>query len=333
MERSALITGVTGQVGSYLAEMLLDNGYRVHGTTRRTGGTNHSRIRHLRDRVTLHNADLRDQLSLMRLLDRVQPHEIYNLAAQSFVPKSWAQPALTCDVNSVGVIRLLEAVRAVNPAIRFYQACSSEMFGHVDQTPQNETTPFCPSSPYALSKAFAHWITVNYRQNYGLYACSGICFNHESPRRGEQFVTRKVTQAVAQIKLGRKRRLRLGDVSSERDWGFAGDFVRAMWLMLQQDEPEDYVIGTGETRSVERFVDEAFRYAGLDWRDHVSIDPTLYRPKATNLLVADPTRAHRQLGWYPKVSFEQLVEMMVEADLLRYTGHGATIGSWDRVAA
>jgi GDPmannose 4,6-dehydratase len=333
MERSALITGITGQVGSYLAEMLLARGYRVHGTTRRLHDAGRSRIRHLLDRLTLHEADLLDQVVLMRLIREVRPREIYNLAAQSFVPTSWRQPAQTSNVNALGVARLLEAICAVDPSIRFYQASSSEMFGQVHETPQNESTPFCPSSPYAASKAFAHWVTVNFRESCGVFACSGISFNHESPRRGEQFVTRKITQAVARIKMGVKLPLRLGNIQSEKDWGFVGDHVRAMWLMLQQDEPEDYVIGTGETHSVEQFVEAAFQCADLDWREHVQIDPHLYRPKGPNVLVAEPTRARQQLGWQPEVSFEQLVELMVEADLARLARHHGTTSDRNCAAA
>jgi GDPmannose 4,6-dehydratase len=315
MAKSALITGITGQVGSHLAELLLTKGYEVHGTTRCLRGDNGLSIRHLRDRILLYESDLLDQLSLIRLLDKVQPGEVYNLAAQSFVPASWSHPVLTGNVNALGVTRLLEAIRAVDPTIRFYQACSSEVFGRASEAPQNEATPFCPSSPYAISKAFAHWITVSYRESYGLFACSGICFNHESPRRGEQFVTRKVARAVAQIKCGREQRLRLGDIQATRDWGYVGDFVRAMWLMLQQDEPQDYVIGTGQAHTVERFVEAAFQHVGLDWHEHVTIDPNLYRPNRGHALIADPTKACRQLGWRPEVSFEQLVRMMVDADL------------------
>jgi len=333
MERCALITGVTGQDGSYLSEFLLAQGYEVHGTRRRSSGDNGKRIRHLSGRITLHEADLMDQFALVRLLEDVRPREIYNLAAQSFVPSSWTQPVLTGDINALGVTRLLESVRVVDPTIRFYQASSSEMFGRVRETPQCETTPFRPCSPYAVAKAYAHWISVNYRESYGLYTCSGICFNHESPRRGAKFVTRKISQAVARIKRGQTRNLRLGNLNAERDWGFAGDFVEAMWLMLQQDQPEDYVIGTGKTNSVQQFVEAAFRHVGLDWRDYVTVDPTLYAPAEVDLLVADPTKAGRQLEWQPTVTFEELVEMMVEADLSRLSGGAGILGSKAGLAA
>ena len=305
----------------------------MHGTHRRSSGDNCQRIRHLSDQITLHEADLLDQYSLVHMLQEVRPREIYNLAAQSFVPSGWSQPVLTGDLNGLGVTRLLEAVRAVDPTIRFYQASSSEMFGHAQRWPQCETTPLAPRSPYAAAKTYGHWITINYRESYGLFACSGICFNHESPRRAPQFLTRKISQAVARIKLGQAQRLELGNLGAKRDWGYAGDYVRAMWLMLQQDKAEDYVIGTGKTHSVEQFVDAAFRYVGLDWRDHVSVDPALCRPAELDVLVADPGKAARQLGWRPQVEFEQLVEMMVEADLCRLAGSTELPSSASCVAA
>jgi GDPmannose 4,6-dehydratase len=313
--KTALITGITGQDGSYLAELLLDQGCRVCGVVRRASTENFQRIEHLRDRIELHQADLLDQSSLAGVLAQVKPDEIYNLAAMSFVPTSWTHPVLTAEFTGVGVTRLLEAVRHVCPAARFYQASSSEMFGKVRETPQRETTPFHPRSPYGVAKVYAHYITVNYRESYGLYACSGILFNHESPRRGLEFVTRKITHGVARIKLGLVRELRLGNLQAKRDWGFAGDYVRAMWLMLQQPHPDDYVVSTGETHTVEEFVSLAFGHVGLDWRQHVVVDPQFYRPAEVDLLLGDPTKARRQLGWRPAVSFERLVTMMVDADL------------------
>lgn len=311
----ALITGVTGQDGSYLAEFLLRCGYEIHAVTRRSSTGNLDRIRHLRDRITLHEADLIDAHSLTRIVHQVHPHEIYNLAAQSFVPTSWAQPILTAEVTGLGAARILEALRLVDPKIRFYQASSSEMFGQAQQTPQNERTPFWPRSPYAVAKTYGHWITVNYRESYDLFACCGILFNHESPRRGTEFVTRKITRAVARIKMGLGDQLRLGNLQAKRDWGFAGDYVRAMWMMLQHDTPEDYVIGTGKTHSVEEFVAAAFAHVGLDWREYVVVDPELYRPVEVDCLLADTAKATRQLGWEPTVGFEELVAMMVDADL------------------
>jgi GDPmannose 4,6-dehydratase len=317
MTRRALVTGITGQDGSYLAELLLDEGYEVFGVVRRSSNPNLARIEHLVDRVELIGADLTDLSSLARLLGEIRPAEVYNLAAQSFVPASWEQPILTGDVTALGVTRLLEAVRMIDPRIRVYQASSSEMFGKVQETPQRERTPFYPRSPYGVAKTYAHWITVNYRESYGLFACSGICFNHESPRRGLEFVTRKISDAVARIKLGLASELRLGNLEAKRDWGFAGDFVRAMWLMLQADEPEDYVIATGRTHSVREFAERAFGCVGLRAADHVVIDPEFIRPAEVDLLVGDPSKARERLGWRPQVSFEELVERMVAADLER----------------
>src|SRR5215470_606045 len=317
MSKRAIITGITGQDGSYLAELLLSKGYEVVGATRRASAPNFWRIQHLLDRVTLKAADLLDQLSIIRLVDEVRPQEFYNLAAMSFVPASWDQPMLTGEFNAQGVTRVLETIRQVDPSIRVYQASSSEMFGKVREVPQNELTPFYPRSPYGVSKVFAHYITVNYRESYDLFACSGILFNHESPRRGLEFVTRKITEGVARIKLGLANELRLGNLQAKRDWGFAGDYVRAMWLMLQQEEADDYVVGTGETHSVEEFVRIAFGRAGLDWRQHVVVDPKFYRPAEVDLLLADPSKARQCLGWQPQVGFEQLVTMMVDADLAR----------------
>ena len=313
--RTALITGITGQDGSYLAELLLDKGYHVHGMVRRSSTENFERIEHLRDRVELAQGDLLDQTSISKLLEKVQPDEVYNLAAMSFVPTSWHQPVLTAEFTAVGVTRILEAVRHVCPKARFYQASSSEMYGLVRETPQRETTPFHPRSPYGVAKVYGHYITVNYRESYNLFACSGILFNHESPRRGLEFVTRKISHGVARIKLGLAQELRLGNLQAQRDWGFAGDYVRAMWLMLQQDQPEDFVIGTGATHSVEEFVRIAFSRAGLDWRQHVVVDPQFYRPAEVDLLLSDPARAKQKLSWQPEVSFEELVCKMVDSDL------------------
>jgi GDPmannose 4,6-dehydratase len=314
---SALITGITGQDGSYLAELLLDKGYDVYGVVRRASTESFDRIEHIRDRVTLVQADLLDQSSLVSALVQSEPDEVYNLAAQSFVPTSWSQPVLTAEFTAVGVTRLLEAVRQVNPKIRFYQASSSEMYGRVLEVPQSESTPFYPRSPYGVAKVYGHYITVNYRESYDLFACSGILFNHESPRRGLEFVTRKVTDGVARIKLGLADELRLGNLDARRDWGFAGDYVEAMWLMLQQDEPDDYVVATGETHTVEKLVDLAFARAGLDREKHVVIDPAFIRPAEVDLLIGDPTHAKAKLGWAPKVSFEGLVNMMVDADVAK----------------
>ncbi len=315
--KRALITGVTGQDGSYLAELLLDKGYQVHGMVRRSSTENFERIQHLRDRIRLHQADLLDQLSIVDLLREARPHEVYNLAAQSFVPTSWVQPVLTGEFTALGVTRMLEAIRLVDRRIRFYQASSSEMFGKVQETPQSETTPFHPRSPYGVAKVYGHFITVNYRESYGLFAASGILFNHESPRRGMEFVTRKITHAAAAIKLGLQKDLRLGNLEARRDWGFAGDYVRAMWLMLQQDAPADCVVGTGRNHTVREFCEHAFEHLGLDWRKHVVVDRALFRPADVNTLLSNPSRARRRLGWKPEVGFAQLVRMMVDADLKR----------------
>jgi GDPmannose 4,6-dehydratase len=316
--RTALITGITGQDGSYLAELLLQKGYRVIGIVRRSSTTPYERISHLVDRVELASADLLDQTSLTDVVGAFEIDEIYNLAAQSFVQTSWSQPVLTGEFTALGVTRMLEAMKKAAPKARFYQASSSEMFGKVVETPQKESTPFYPRSPYGVAKVYGHWITVNYRESFGLYAVSGILFNHESPRRGLEFVTRKVTDAVARIKLGLGSELRLGNLDSRRDWGFAGDYVDAMWRMLQQDEPDDYVIGTGHTCSVRDLCETAFSHAGLDYREFVKQDPKFYRPAEVDLLVADPTKAYKKLGWQPMVTFKQLVEMMVDADLERH---------------
>jgi GDPmannose 4,6-dehydratase len=316
----ALITGVTGQDGSYLAELLLAKGYDVVGMVRRTSHHSYERIEHLLDRIEIVAADLLDQHSLTVVLQETRPDEVYNLAAQSYVPTSWSQPVLTGEFTALGVTRILEAIRLVHPAARFYQASSSEMFGKVNETPQRETTPFYPRSPYGVAKVYGHWITVNYRESYGLYAVSGILFNHESPRRGIEFVTRKVTDGVARIKLGLAKELRLGNLDARRDWGFAGDYVDAMWRMLQQPTPQDYVVGTGQTHSVRQLVELAFSHAGLDWNRHVVSDPRYYRPAEVDLLLADPSKACRELGWTPKVAFEELVAMMVDADLERLRG-------------
>ena len=313
--KRALITGITGQDGSYLAEFLLEQGYDVIGMIRRSSTVNFERIRHIQDRVTLTPGDLLDEVSLIHMLREHRPTEVYNLAAQSFVQISFSQPVFTGEVTALGVTRLLDAIRIVDPDIRFYQASSSEMFGKVVETPQRETTPFYPRSPYGVAKVYGHWITVNYRESYGMHASSGILFNHESPRRGLEFVTRKISHGVARIALGLDRELRLGNLDAQRDWGYAGDYVRAMWLMLQQDQPGDYVVATGQTHSVRRFCELAFAYAGLDYRDYVVVDERFFRPAEVDLLVGDPSRAREKLGWKPEVSFEQLVEMMVEADL------------------
>jgi len=315
--KTALITGVTGQDGSYLAELLLDKGYEVVGVVRRTSHDSYERIGHLLDRLHVVAADLLDQHSLTSVIRDAQPAEVYNLAAQSFVPTSWTQPVLTGEFTALGVTRILEAVRLAHPAARFYQASSSEMFGRVHETPQKETTPFYPRSPYGVAKVYGHWITVNYRESYGLFAVSGILFNHESPRRGLEFVTRKVTHAVARIVRGQAKELRLGNLDAKRDWGYAGDYVDAMWRMLQQSEPEDFVIGTGTAHTVRELCQVAFAHAGLDWQKFVTVDPALVRPAEVDHLLADPAKARRVLGWQPAVSFEQLVKMMVDADLER----------------
>ncbi|MFN8059591.1 MAG: GDP-mannose 4,6-dehydratase [Vicinamibacterales bacterium] len=317
MAKRAIITGITGQDGSYLAELLLEQGYEVTGVVRRLSASNHWRIAHLTDRLTLRPGDLLDQLSLVRLIDDVRPHEFYNLAAMSFVPASWDQPLLTGEFNSMGVTRVLEAIRQVDPTIRLYQASSSEMYGKVREVPQTELTPFYPRSPYGVSKVFGHYITVNYRESYNLFACSGILFNHESPRRGLEFVTRKVTDGVARIKLGLAKDLALGNLDAQRDWGFAGDYVRAMWLMLQQETPDDYVVATGESHSVRDLVQVAFGHVGLDWREHVRLDPRFIRPAEVDLLIGDASKARRVLGWRPSVSFAGLITMMVDSDLER----------------
>ena len=317
MSKRAIITGITGQDGSYLAELLLSKGYEVVGTNRRASAPNFWRIQHLIDRITIKPADLLDQLSLIRLVDEVRPHEFYNLAAMSFVPASWDQPMLTGEFNAQGVTRMLDAVRRVDSSIRFYQASSSEMFGKVREVPQTELTPFYPRSPYGVSKVFAHYITVNYRESYDLFAVSGMLFNHESPRRGLEFVTRKVTDGVARIKLGLADTLSLGNLDAHRDWGFAGDYVHAMWLMLQQDRPDDFVIATGISHSVRDLVEVAFGHAGLDWHSHVTLDPKLIRPAEVEHLIGDSTKARTQLGWAPTVGFAGLIRMMVDADLER----------------
>jgi GDPmannose 4,6-dehydratase len=314
-QKTALITGITGQDGSYLAEFLLSQGYNVVGMVRRTSTINFDRLAHFQDQITIVQGDLLDQMSLIGILQAHQPDEVYNLAAQSFVPTSWEQPVLTGEFTALGVTRILDAIRIVNPAIRFYQASSSEMFGKVQAVPQNETTPFYPRSPYGVAKVYGHWITVNYRESYDLFACSGILFNHESPRRGVEFVTHKVTLATARIKMGVQEKVHLGNLDSRRDWGYAGDYVRAMWLMLQQDEPDDYVIATGETHSVRELCQVAFNYVNLNWEDHVVVDQRFYRPAEVDLLIGDPSKAGAKLGWEPTVTFEALVRMMVEADL------------------
>jgi GDPmannose 4,6-dehydratase len=313
--RRALITGITGQDGSYLAELLLEKGYEVHGMVRRSSTETFERLAHIRDRIRLHTGDLLDQPSLVEVLRVCEPHEVYNLAAMSYVAASWNQPVLTAEFTATGVTRLLEAVRSVVPEARFYQASSSEMFGKVREVPQRETTPFYPRSPYGVAKTYGHFITVNYRESYGLFACSGILFNHESPRRGREFVTRKVTRAAAAIRLGLAEEVMLGNLDAERDWGFAKDYVEAMWMMLQQPEPDDYVIATGETHSVRDLVNVAFEHVGLEPSDHVRLDPTLLRPAEVEQLIGDPSKAQEKLGWRPRTGFEQLVRMMVDADL------------------
>ena len=314
---TAIITGITGQDGSYLAELLLKKGYRVIGVARRSSTVNYERIQHIVDDITIVQGDLQDQGSLLSLIEEHAPTEVYNLAAQSFVPTSWNQPALTGDVTAIGVTRILEAIRFVNPKIRFYQASSSEMFGKVLEVPQKEDTPFYPRSPYGVAKVYGHWITVNYRESFDMFATSGILFNHESPRRGMEFVTRKISDAVAKIKLGMAKELRLGNLESHRDWGFAGDYVEAMWLMLQQDHPDNYVIGTGESHSVREFCEIAFSHADLDYKEYVVMDEKYYRPAEVDLLISDPSKARAQLKWEPSVSFKELVKMMVDSDLAR----------------
>jgi GDPmannose 4,6-dehydratase len=315
MIKKALITGITGQDGSYLAEFLLDQGYEVIGMVRRSSTVNFGRIETFQDRVKLVHGDLLDQTSLIDIMRQYKPDEIYNLAAQSFVPVSWSQPVLTGEFTAMGVTRMLEAMRTAVPEARFYQASSSEMFGQVREVPQKETTPFHPRSPYGVAKVYGHWITVNYRESYDLFACSGILFNHESPRRGLEFVTRKVTYGAARIKLGLANELRLGNLDARRDWGYAGDYVKAMWLMLQQDQPADYVVGTGETHSVRELCQVAFDHVGLNWEDHIIVDPKFYRPAEVDLLVSDPSKAKEDLGWEPEITFAGLIRMMVDADL------------------
>lgn len=315
MSRTALITGITGQDGSYLADFLLEKGYEVHGCHRNSSSTSFQRVQHLQDRVTFHCIDLLDQKSIESLIEKVQPTEFYNLAAQSSVGSSWEQPVLSSDVTGLGVTRALEAIRVVDPTIRFFQASSSEMFGKVSQSPQSETTPFRPRSPYGAAKVYAHWLTVNYRENYNMFSCSGILFNHESPRRGLQFVTRKITNGAVRIKLGMANELRLGNLDARRDWGFAGDFVEAMWGMLQYRSPSDYVLGTGKLHTVRDFVRIAFEQVGLNWEDHVSVDPRFYRPEESNPLIADAAKAREELDWSPRKSFQDIVKDMIDSDL------------------
>lgn len=314
---TAVITGITGQDGSYLADFLLSKGYEVIGMVRRSSTVTFERVKHIQDDISIIQGDLHDQSSLVDVLEQYRPDEVYNLAAQSFVPTSWNQPVLTGEVTGLGVTRVLEAIRLTNPKARFYQASSSEMFGKVREVPQKETTPFYPRSPYGVAKVYGHWITVNYRESYDLFACSGILFNHESPRRGLEFVTRKITYGAARIKLGLTKELRLGNLDSRRDWGFAGDYVEGMWLMLQQDKPDDFVLGTGVTHSVREFCEAAFGCVGLDYQDYVVQDQRFYRPAEVDLLVSNPQKAHDKLGWSPRVNFEELVRLMVEADLKR----------------
>lgn len=315
MQKRALITGITGQDGSYLAELLLKKGYKVYGMVRRASTETFSRIEHIKNKIELLQGDLLDQSSLNEVIRTSNPDEVYNLAAQSFVPTSWNQPTLTGEFTALGVTRMLEAIRHFNPKIKFYQASSSEMFGKVLEVPQSEKTPFYPRSPYGVAKAYGHFITINYRESYNMFAVSGILFNHESPRRGLEFVTKKITNGVARIKLGLDKELRMGNLDSKRDWGFSGDYVEAMWLMLQQSKPQDFVIGTGETHSVKEFIEEAFSYVNLDWKKYVKIDPKFIRPAEVDLLVADPAKAKKVLGWKPKVNFRKLVRMMVDEDL------------------
>jgi GDPmannose 4,6-dehydratase len=319
----ALITGITGQDGSYLAEFLLEKGYRVFGLIRRTSTVNFERLHHLQDRIELIPGDLRDQNSLISALQQAEPQEVYNLASQSFVPTSWNQPVLTGEFTALGVTRILEAVRLVNPKIRFYQASSSEMFGMVRESPQNEKTPFYPRSPYGVAKLYGHWITVNYRESYDLFTCSGILFNHESPRRGLEFVTRKVSYGAARIKLGRQSKLRMGSLDAERDWGYAGDYVEAMWKIMQQEKPQDYVVATGVAHSVRQLLELAFEHLGMDYREYVETDPALLRPAEVYHLLGDSSKARQELGWKPEVSFEDLVKMMVDEDLARLKGEAA----------
>jgi GDPmannose 4,6-dehydratase len=317
MGRRALITGITGQDGAYLTEFLLGKGYEVHGMVRRSSTENFERIGHLRDRIVLHQADLLDQLSIVTLMQNVRPREVYNLAAQSFVPTSWVQPLLTGEFTALGVTRMLEAIRLVDRKIRFYQASSSEMFGRVQEEPQTERTPFWPRSPYGVAKVYGHWITVNYRESYNIFACSGILFNHTSPLRSKEFISRKVSDAVARIKLGAQDKLVMGNLDAMRDWGYAGDYIKATWMMLQQDRPDDYVVASGEKHSVRELVELAFGHVGLDWREYVKSDPKFFRPAEVNTLRGDASKARKALGWEPKVSFAELIPMMVDADLER----------------
>lgn len=315
---TALITGITGQDGSYLAELLLRKGYQVIGVARRSSTVNYERINHILDDIKVVQGDLQDQGSLLAMLEEYKPTEVYNLAAQSFVPTSWNQPALTGDITAIGVTRMLEAIRFVNPKIRFYQASSSEMFGKVMEVPQSEETPFYPRSPYGVAKVYGHWITVNYRESFDIFAVSGILFNHESPRRGIEFVTRKISDGVAKIKTGKAKELRLGNLEAQRDWGFAGDYVEAMWLMLQQEKPDDYVVGTGETHSVREFCEIAFAHVGLDYKEFVAMDEKFYRPAEVDLLISNPAKARNKLKWEPQISFKELVTMMVDSDVARH---------------
>jgi len=315
--KRALITGITGQDGSYLAELLLSKGYKVYGIRRRTSDLNYGNVEHLKNDIEFIYADMTDLPSLIRAVEISQPDEVYNLAAQSFVQTSWEQPILTSEVDGLGVTNILEAIRMVKPDTRFYQASTSEMFGKVQEIPQNEKTPFYPRSPYGVAKLYAHWITVNYRESFGMFNCCGILFNHESPRRGLEFVTRKVTDAAVRIKLGLQKELRMGNLDAKRDWGFAGDYVYAMWLMLQQDEPDDYVIATGKTRTIRELLDTAFKIVGLNYEDYVVIDPRFIRPAEVDILLGDPSKAKKKLGWEPKVSFEEMIEMMIEEDFRR----------------
>ena len=324
-QKRALITGITGQDGSYLAELLLEKGYEVFGLVRRSSTVNFERIGHLQDKLELISGDLLDQKSLISALQTARPQEVYNLGAQSFIPVSWEQPMLTGEITGLGVTRLLEAIRACDENIRFYQASTSELFGNAQETPQNEQTAFYPRSPYGVSKLYAHWITINYRESYGLFACTGILFNHESPRRGREFVTRKITHGVARIKCGLDQELRLGDLAPRRDWGYAGDFVRAMWMMLQQDEPDDYVIATGTSRTIGQFCEVAFAHAGLDWRQYVVLDERFLRPAEVYTLLGDATKAREKLGWEPEVGFEEMVQQMVDWDLEQVAHQSASV--------
>ncbi len=323
--KRALITGITGQDGSYLAELLLEKGYEVFGLVRRSSTVNFERIGHLQDKIELISGDLLDQKSLISALQTARPQEVYNLGAQSFIPVSWEQPMLTGEITGLGVTRLLEAIRACDENVRFYQASTSELFGNAQESPQNEQTAFYPRSPYGVSKLYAHWITINYRESYGLFACTGILFNHESPRRGREFVTRKITHGVARIKCGLDQELRLGDLAPRRDWGYAGDFVRAMWMMLQQDEPDDYVIATGSSRTIGEFCEVAFAHAGLDWRQYVVLDERFLRPAEVYTLLGDATKAREKLGWEPEVGFEEMVQQMVDWDLEQVAHQSAPV--------